>query len=255
MPRLTLLTDFGTADGYAAALKGVIASICPEAVVDDASHEVPPGDIEAAAWTLWRYWRLYPPGTVHVVVVDPGVGGARRALAVRADERSLVGPDNGVLTRVLEEAGSWSAVSIEERAYLREPVSRTFHGRDVFAPAAAHLAAGVPLAALGPALADPLRLALPRFTLTPDGVSGAVVHVDRFGNLVTNIPEAWVSAGRIVVAGRDLGGARRTYGDVAPGEPLALIGSAGLLEISVRNGSAAERLGIGRGAEVRVQLD
>ncbi len=249
---VTLLTDFGTADGYVAAMKGVIAAICPDAVVDDAAHDLPPGDVEAGAWALWRYWRLYPPGTVHVVVIDPGVGSARKALAVRADDRWLVAPDNGVLTRVLDEAAAWTAVAITERRYLREPVSRTFHGRDVFAPAAAHLATGVPLDAFGPAIAEPVRLALPRFTITPDGVTGAVVHVDRFGNLVTNIPETWVSAGRVVVGGRDLGGVFRTYADVAPGELLALVGSAGLLEISVRDGNAAALLSLQRGAEVRV---
>ncbi len=252
MPRLTLLTDFGTADGYVAAMKGMIAAICPEAAVDDASHDVPPGDIEAGAWALWRYWRLYPPGTVHVVVVDPGVGSARKALAVRADERWLVAPDNGVLTRVLDEAAAWTAVAISERRYLREPVSRTFHGRDVFAPAAAHLAAGVALEALGSPVADPVRLSLPRFTITPEGITGAVVHVDRFGNLVTNIPETWAAAGRVVVGGRELGAIRQTYAEVAPGELLALIGSAGLLEISVRDGSATVLLGLTRGAEVLV---
>src|SRR5512142_2615433 len=120
MPRLTLLTDFGTGDGYAAAMKGVIASVCPDAVVDDASHDVPPGDVEHGAWTLSRYWRLYPPGTVHVAVVDPGVGGARRPLAVEADGRLLVSPDNGLLTRVLAEAGAWSAVAIRERAFMQD---------------------------------------------------------------------------------------------------------------------------------------
>ncbi len=251
--RLTLLTDFGTADGYAAAMKGVIASMAPDVRVEDASHEIPPGDIEAGTWALARYWRLYPPGTVHVVVVDPGVGGERRALCVRADGRLLVAPDNGVLTRVLEEAETWAAAAIQERRYLRPEISRTFHGRDVFAPAAAHLALGVPVEALGPPVPDPVRLQLPRFSITPEAVLGSIVHVDRFGNLVTNIPATWVSAGHVVAGGRDLGAARRSYVDVAPGEALALVGSAGLLELSVRDGSAARVLGLGRGAEVRVQ--
>lgn len=253
MPRLTLLTDFGTADGYAAAMKGVIASICPEAVVDDASHEIPPGDVEAGAWALARYWRLYPPGTVHVVVVDPGVGGERRALALRADDRLLLAPDNGILTRVLEEARAWAAAAIQERQYLRSEISRTFHGRDVFAPAAAHLALGVRLEELGPAVSDPVRLPLARFAITPEAVLGSVIHVDRFGNLVTNIPANWVSAGHVMAGGRDLGDARRSYVEAEPGEALALVGSAGLLEVSVRDGSAAALLGLGRGAEVRVQ--
>jgi hypothetical protein len=252
MPHITLLTDFGTADGYAAAMKGVIASICPDAIVTDAAHDIPPGDIEAAAWTLWRYWRLFPEGTVHVAVVDPGVGGPRRALAVVAQERLLVAPDNGLLTRVLEEAGAWRAISIQEPAYLHHPVSRTFHGRDVFAPAAAHLAGGVPVDALGPAVTDPVRLALPAFTIQPEAIVGAVVHVDRFGNLVSNIPAHWATSGRVQVAGQELGPVRGAYSDVATGELVGLIGSAGMLEVAVRDGSAAARLGIGRGSEIRI---
>ena len=246
MPHITLLTDFGTADGYVAALKGVIASICPEAIVDDASHEIPPGDIESAAWALSRYWREYPPGTVHVVVVDPGVGSARRALALRAQERSLVAPDNGVLTRVLTSA-AWQAVSIQERRFMREPISRTFHGRDVFAPAAAHLARGVTLSDLGPAVSDPARLPTRELAIEPGAVRGSVVHVDRFGNVVTNIPEDWTGGGAVVCAGRNLGRVRTTYTDVAPAEVVALIGSAGTLEISVRDGNAAQLLGLKRG--------
>ncbi len=252
MRRITLLTDFGTADGYAAAMKGVIASICPEAIIDDASHDIPPGDIEGAAWVLSRYWREYPEGTVHVVVVDPGVGSERRALALRADGRLLVAPDNGVLTRVMS-AATWEAVSIQERRFLHEPVSRTFHGRDVFAPAAAHLARGTALHELGPAVADPALLPLPEPTLEPHAVRGTIVHVDRFGNAVTNIPESQVGDGAVVCGGRNLGRLRSTYADVAPAALLALIGSAGTLEISVRDGSAAQSLGLKRGDEVVVE--
>ncbi len=251
MPRITLLTDFGTADGYAAAMRGVIASIAPEAVVEDVAHDIPPGDLEAAAWALWRYWDLYPPGTVHLVVVDPGVGGARRAIAAGAGERLLVAPDNGVLTRVLEAAPA-TVVSLQERRYQRPRLSATFHGRDLFAPAAAHLAAGVALDALGPRLTDPVKLRLPAYSLTEEGAVGSVVHVDRFGTLVTSIPGDRASAGTVRVAGRDLGPVRRTFGDVASGEPLALVGSAELIEIAVRDGSAAACLGVGRGAEVRI---
>jgi S-adenosylmethionine hydrolase len=255
MRRLTLLTDFGTADGYAAAMKGVVATICPDAVLEDASHDIPPGDIHAAAWALSRYWRLYPPGTVHIVVVDPGVGGERRALAVLADGRWLVAPDNGVLTRVLDEAPAWTAVAIQERRFLRQPVSRTFHGRDVFAPAAAHLAAGVAMAELGPPVTDPVRLPLPAFSITPAAVVGEVVHVDRFGNLVTNIPGSWAGSGPVRVGALDVGRLALSYSDVAPGEALALVGSAGVLEVSVRDGSAAALLGVGRGAEVSVRRE
>lgn len=253
MRRITLLTDFGTADGYVAAMKGVIASIAPDALVDDASHDVPPGDVVAAAHALARYWRLYPPGTVHVVVVDPGVGSERRAIAVQAAEQYFVAPDNGVLTPVLDAEGA-EVRALEAPAYRRPDVSSTFHGRDVFAPAAAYLACGVPIARLGPPVLDPIRLEAPAPTRDGAGVRGLVVHVDRFGNLVTNIPGAWVEdAGEVLVAGRSAGPVRRTYADVAPGELLALVGSNGSVEIAVRDGSAAERLGIGRGAEVRVE--
>jgi S-adenosylmethionine hydrolase len=250
MPRLTLLTDFGTADGYAAAMKGVIAGICPEARIDDAAHDLPAGDVEAAAWALAGYWRLYPPGTVHVVVVDPGVGGARRALALEADRRIVVAPDNGVVTRVLAGVTTWRAAAITERGYLHEPVSGTFHGRDVFAPAAAHLAQGVPLDRLGPPVTDPVRLAVPEWTPASDGVRGVVVHVDRFGNLITNIPEDRLGAGSVSIGERELGPVRHSYVDVRSGQPLALVGSAGMLEIAVRDGSAAATLGAGRGTTV-----
>ncbi|HET9982309.1 MAG TPA: SAM-dependent chlorinase/fluorinase [Longimicrobiales bacterium] len=253
MPRITLLTDFGTADGYVAAMKGVIASIAPAAVVEDAAHDLPPGDVHAAAWALGRYWRLYPPGTIHVVVVDPGVGSARRALAAEVAGRTLVAPDNGVGTWIFDEAPPTRVVAIENPAFLRERVSRTFHGRDVFAPAAAHLAAGVPLVELGPPLGEVFRLEWPRLGFAPDTIRGEVVHVDRFGNLITNVTEDWASFGAVRVAGVDLGRPRRTYADAEPGELLALMGSAGFLEVSVRDGSAAEQLGVGRGAPVEIR--
>ena len=262
MTRVTLLTDFGTADGYVAAMKGVIAAIAPGALIDDASHDVPPGDVAAAAWSLWRYWRLYPAGTVHLVVVDPGVGSARRALAAEADGRLFVAPDNGVLTRVLAEAGSAAVVAVEAAELFRTPVSPTFHGRDIFAPVAAELArraaAGAPyrraLADLGPAIADPVRLPLPQPQRDGGRVAGEVVHVDRFGNLITNIPGEWLAEGaRVRVEGGPDAPLVRTYADASPGALLALVGSAGLLELSVRDGSAAERLGAGRGTAVRVE--
>jgi S-adenosyl-L-methionine hydrolase (adenosine-forming) len=250
--RITLLTDFGTADGYVGAMKGAIAELAPDVVVDDIAHDVAPGDVAAAAWALSRYWRLYPAGTVHVVVVDPGVGSGRRAIAAEAEGRLLVAPDNGVLSLVLRVAAA-NVVALEAVSYFREPVSRTFHGRDVFAPVAAHLAVGVPLGRLGPAIGNPTRLVFPDPTRTRDGAEGAVIHVDRFGNLITNVPEAWCGPGALVwVGGRTAGEVRRTYADVASGELVALIGSAGLLEVSVRDGSAASALEAERGTAVRL---
>src|SRR5688572_28070512 len=141
-PRITLLTDFGTRDGYVAALKALIDSICPTAAIDDASHDLPPGDVVHAAFTLRRYWKLYPPGTIHLVVVDPGVGSERRGLAAAAEDRVLIGPDNGVLALAWREARGVSVVSLNNPRFQREERSATFHGRDVFAPAAGHLACG-----------------------------------------------------------------------------------------------------------------
>lgn len=243
--RITLLTDFGTADGYVAAMKGVIASICPDAAIDDATHAIPQGDVAAAAFALARFWRLYPPGTVHVVVVDPGVGGDRRAIAARADGRLLVAPDNGVLSRVFAAEAPDAIVSLDDPSYHRTPVSATFHGRDIFAPAAAHLARGEPPAALGSPVDDPVGLPWPSPSRgRDDEVIGEVVHVDRFGNLITNLPAAWTRRAREVRVGDvGIGPTRRTYADVERGELVALIGSLGLLEVSVRDGSAAERLG------------
>ena len=253
MRRITLLTDFGTADGYVAAMKGVIASIAPETIVDDAAHDIPPGDVDAAAFALARYWRLYPPGTVHVVVVDPGVGTGRRAIAARVDGRFCVAPDNGVLSRVLDEVPAEAIVSIENPALRRDVVSATFHGRDIFAPAAAHLARGTALDAFGPPVDDPVLLPIPRPERLGRGIRGHVVAVDRFGNLITNVRGDWVDAGaRVVVAGRDVGPLRRTYADAPPGGVLALVGSTGFVEISVHGGNAAQELAAGRGTIVTI---
>ena len=251
MSIITLLTDFGTADGYVAAMKGAIRTIAPGVLIDDASHDIAPGDVHAAAWTLGAYWDRYPAGTVHLIVVDPGVGSERRAIAVEARGKRFVAPDNGVLTLVLATCAS-SDITTVEIDPPQHVVSSTFHGRDIFAPAAARLAQGAPLSALGPGSRAPLRLELAAPTRTADAIGGEVIHVDRYGNLITNIPAAWLSPGaRVHVNGRRLPLAR-TYSDVQRGMPLALIGSRDVLEISVRDGSAAEVLGLGRGDVVAV---
>ncbi len=255
MRRITLLTDFGYRDGYVGAMKGVVASIAPDAVVDDVAHDLTQGDVPAAAWELHRYWRLYPEGTVHVVVVDPGVGSGRRALAAEVDGRFLVGPDNGVFSHVLREAETARVVALTRTDFFLPRVSRTFHGRDVFAPVGAHLARGVDLDALGPPVENPTRLVWPEPTRDGGSIHGEVVHVDRFGNLVTNVPGDWVPATSLVWVGdRVAGSALRTYADVDPGELLALVGSVDLLEVSVRDGSAADMLEARRGTPVRVEL-
>jgi hypothetical protein len=253
-PRITLLTDFGTRDGYVGALKGVLASSVPGILVDDIAHDLPPGDVRAASYALGRYWRIYPAGTVHLVVVDPGVGTMRRAMACQVDGRYLVAPDNGLATRALEEAAHWKAVEIardEPPAGL--PFSATFHGRDVFAPAAAVLARGGGLEQLGASLEHPVRLAEPRPEGEGAGGRGVVVAVDRFGNLLTNLPGSWLAAaGAAEVGGREMPVAR-TYGDVPPGVLAALVSSDGRVEIAMRDGSAAELTGLGIGARVRLR--
>lgn len=249
--RVTLLTDFGTADGYVAAMKGVIAAIAPEAVIDDAAHDIPPGDVRAGAWALGAYWRLYPPGTVHIAVVDPGVGGDRRPLALEVEERIIIAPDNGLVTEVLFGSEVTHAVEIRNLPLLHGDISATFHGRDVFAPAAALIMTGLPLPEVGPPVTDPVLLPATQPIRTGDAIIGSVVHVDRFGSLVTDIPGAAVNNGFIEVEGVATIPVMRTYTDVASGTGVALIGSRGFVEVAVRDGSASATLGVGRGASVK----
>ena len=240
-PRITLLTDFGTRDGYVAAMKGVIARICPSAVVDDASHDIAHGDIVAAAYAVRRYFSVYPEHTIHVVVVDPEVGSARRAIAARTRGRVVVGPDNGVFSHVLDA----HAQIIE--LHTPQDASNTFHGRDLFAPAAAQIAKGLPWAMLGTATTEFVTLEFPQ----PTESGGVVVYIDRFGNLITNID----SPGTRIRIGDRVLDVKQTYADVAPGEVVALINSDHVLEIAVRNGSAADTLHFSRGTRVLVEPD
>lgn len=243
---VTLLTDFGAADGYVAEMKGAVLRLAPGAQLVDVTHEIPLGDVAAAAYVLGRTWRAFPEGTVHLVVVDPGVGTDRRAIAAEAGGHRFVAPDNGVLSRVLETGGA-RVVSLRVSA----TASPTFHGRDVFAPAAAWLLAGEPVTSFGAEVKDPVLLPPPRLERRGDELIGEVVHVDRFGTLVTSVPGADVAVGASVrVAGHDVP-LRRTFADVAAGALVAFVGSGGTVEVAVRDGRAEEVLGVGRGAEVR----
>jgi S-adenosylmethionine hydrolase len=225
-------------------MKGVIHALCPGVQLVDVGHDVAPQDDEGARLALARYWRRFPAGTVHLVVVDPGVGGPRAALAVQSDGCFLVGPDNGVLSPALFALDA-QVVALPVPA----PAAPTFHGRDVFAPAAARLAAGVPLHELGEPWHAPVRRRTPEPERRPDGsVHGEVISIDRFGNAITNLFVR--GAGELEVAGQRLP-VRRIYADVAPGHPVALTGSHGLLEVAVRDGSAAQALALSRGARVR----
>jgi S-adenosylmethionine hydrolase len=240
---ITLITDFGTADGYVGEMKGVLLSRAPDATIVDITHDICPQDIATARLTVARVWRRFPPYSVHLVVVDPGVGSSRNALAVESDTRFLVGPDNGVLSPALLIGGS-RTVSLP----IASNAAPTFHGRDVFAPAAAALATGTPLSDLGIEVASPVIQRTPGPTrLGPGVLAGEVIAVDRFGNAITNL--TGLHGGAVDVNGTELP-VRRVYADVQLGAPLALVGSTGLIEIAVRDGSARELLGIQRGTRV-----
>ena len=254
MRRVTLLTDFGTRDGYVGAVKGLLAAQAPSALVEDISHDLPSGDVRKASWVLGRYWRRYPPGTIHMAVVDPGVGTGRRALALEADGRLHLAPDNGILSRVLAQAQGWRCVRLAPSSALPMPRSRTFHGRDLFAPAAALLATGGLLDDLGAEVEDPLRLPEPGWERQGEWVVGEVVEEDRFGNLATNLPEDLTRSAGGVEAGGSWAPFRETYGEVGEGELLALRDSEGRVEVAVRGGSAADRLRMGIGGTVRISL-
>lgn len=240
---ITLLTDFGTADGYVGEIKGVLAAAAPDCALVDIAHDIAAHDIEAGRFALARYWHRFPVGTVHLAVIDPDVGGARVALAVESEGRMLVGPDNGILSPAMLHQGARCVA-------LPVPASAapTFHGRDVFAPAAAQLAQGVALDALGAPYANPLVRRTPEATRAADGsTNGVVIAIDHFGNIVTNLITR--RTGTIEIAGRAVA-IGRTYGDVSPGALVALVGSSGLVEIAIRNGSAAVELGVARGERV-----
>jgi len=278
IPLVTLTTDFGTADGYVGTMKGVILSIVPGARLVDISHEIAPQNVRQAAYVLYTAYPFFPPHTVHLVVVDPGVGSTRRSISLRTPAGYFVGPDNGVFSYVMAREPVEVVVELSDPRYRLPQVSYTFHGRDVFAPAAAHLAAGVPIAALGPPVRDPVTFPPPCLEVASDVITGEVLHADRFGNVITSIGQlVWsgdelvlepafqetggeeqvrFKAGEaaVVMAGQEITGVYRTYAEVEPGETLALVGSEGHLEIAVREGNAARRLGLHPGDAVVLRL-
>jgi S-adenosylmethionine hydrolase len=246
---IAFLSDFGTRDHYVGVIKGVILGINPEATVVDLSHDLPPHDIACAAHELAATYRYFPAGTTFLVVVDPGVGSARRGIAADVGEWRFVAPDNGVLTAVFEETPPKKVVELTERRYARPTVSRTFEGRDRFAPAAAWLSKGVHLPALGRALTDYAMLDLPKPQIDGAVLSGAVIRIDRFGNVVTNLDRRscerlteGVGVLQLTVGGQSINRIVSTYSEIGPGEIAALFGSTDQLEFAMRAASAAERL-------------
>ena len=252
MTLVTLLTDFGTADTYVGQVRGVILGLAPEVRLVDLTHAVPPHDVAAGAFLLWSGVEAFPAGTVHLAVVDPGVGSARRAIALataRGDR--LVGPDNGLLLPAAERLGGVSqAVELSNPSYWRPTPTRTFHGRDIFGPVAAHLALGVPLEDLGGPITDLINTAA---WPPPDGLKGQVIHVDTYGNLVTNIPASALPPRFHARVGEHRARSAAFYAEAQPGELIVLPGSAGLLEISALNASAARMTGATRGTPVTIE--
>jgi S-adenosylmethionine hydrolase len=256
-PVIALLTDFGTRDHYAGTMKGVALGICPDVTLVDISHNVAAHDVLGGALELAAAYRYFPAGTIFLVVVDPGVGSTRRGIAAEAGEFKYVAPDNGVLTAVLDEHPPKRVVELTERKYARPTVSRTFEGRDRFAPAAAWLAKGIDLAALGRSAGAIQRLDIPHPELADGHIDGQILRVDRFGNLITNIDRKTFEklAGGpldIHIGPHQVSRVVSTYADASPGEICALLGSTDHLEVAANGASAADALDLSRGASVRV---
>jgi len=254
---IALLTDFGTEDHYAGTMKGVILGICPDATLVDITHDIAPHDVMAGALELAAAYKYFPAGTIFVAVVDPGVGSARRGFAADTGDYRFVAPDNGVLTQVLRETPAKKMVELTERRYARPTVSRTFEGRDRFAPAAAWLAKGIELTALGRPAGTIHRLDLPQPAVDTETITGEVLRVDRFGNLITNIDRKTFdklagAALEIRVGSHQIAKVVSTYADAPIGEVVALFGSTDHLEIAANGASAATALDLGRAAPVHV---
>ncbi len=266
---ITLTTDFGLGDAYVAAMKGVILNINPKATMVDICHSIEPQNIAQAAFVISTVYRYFPQDTIHVVVVDPGVGSQRRAVILKTPYALFVAPDNGVLSYILEKASpiektvdlpiesalppGFEAIDIKNQKFWHHPVSSTFHARDIFAPVAAHLSLGVPLGEFGPTITSLFASSVPKPQTSADGLIGHILHIDHFGNLITDVKEEDLPANKISleVAGHRIEGLSASY--IEGDELLAIPGSSGYLEIAAKNGSAASLLGAKVGDEVRIK--
>jgi S-adenosyl-L-methionine hydrolase (adenosine-forming) len=252
---ITLTTDFGTRDGYVAQMKGVILRIAPDARLVDVTHEVRAFSVLEAAFVLKGIVPYFPQGTIHVGVVDPGVGTDRRGIALRTRDQFWVGPDNGLFSLLISSDSPWEAREIRNADYMPESRHPTFHGRDVFAPVAAHFASGKSFEDVGPTVDDPVCLDIPEPRITEAGIEGVIIYQDRFGNLVSNIEEARLvnPVGSIRVGNVIIGGISRFFGQVPEGEVVALVNSFGFIEIAANRQDASRVLGTGQGTPVRLQ--
>jgi len=255
-PIITLLTDFGSHDYFTGAMKAVILSIAPAARIVDITHEIPPQDIHAAAFNLLACYRNFPPGSIHVAVVDPGVGSSRRAILIECAGQYFIGPDNGIFSWVCEREDRFRARELTNESFFLQPVSQTFHGRDVFAPVAAAIAEGADPEDLGSEIDDVVRLESIQPVRTADGVlEGAILHIDRFGNCITNFSASDLGSGgmRLLAGTSEITALREFYaaeGDASTDELFMITGSAGFIEIAARNNSAASILRLQRGQPV-----
>ncbi len=265
MPVISLMTDFGIKDGTVGVMKGVIWGICPAAQISDLSHIIQAQNIREAAYILARSVPYYPKDSIHVVVVDPGVGTARRPMAARIGDWYYVGPDNGTITGLLERADpqGWSNefVELNQKKYWLSNISHVFHGRDIFSPVAAHLANGISLHEVGTPFTDPVRIQLPKPVQTENGWQGEVIHIDHFGNIASNIRVENLGAAldkkeKIIarIGQHEIKGMVNTFGEKSPGELVVLMGSTGNLGISIVNGNAAAGLGVKVGDEISLTV-
>lgn len=260
MPKIiTLTTDFGLQDYYVSAMKAVILGIAPDVRFVDVSHEIPSQDIMAGSWVIKNSAMLFPSNTVHVVVVDPGVGTDRNAIALRIDDQYFIGPDNGIFS-ILTEQKDYRAVRLTNRKYWGKDTSNTFHGRDIFAPVAAHLSNGVTLEELGKPISKLVTYRWAEPISDKDGLQGWVIHIDKFGNLITNLSASMIEnvigsrSVKIYVGNTILDEIVTTFGSVPEGEPAAFIGSSGMLEVGINKGDAREMLGVQKGAQISLVL-
>lgn len=256
---ITLTSDFGLQDQYVSAMKAVILGIAPDVRLTDISHDIPAQDIMAGAWVVRNAAFLFPPETVHLVVVDPGVGTKRHPVALKIQDQYFVGPDNGIFSLFFKEF-DYKAYKLNNSDYWRNEVSKTFHGRDIFAPVAAHISNGVPLAKLGEPIDELVTYHWAVPIADKDGLQGWVVHIDRYGNLITNISVALIQdhiqkkSVKIYVGNTMLNTIVSTFGDVEEGEPAAFIGSSDMLEIGINKGNAARMLSVDKGAQISIVL-
>ncbi len=256
MSIITLTTDFGTRDWFVGTMKGVILGIHPDARIVDLTHDIPAGDIRAGAFALAAGYPHFPSGTIHVAIVDPGVGSPRPAVAVRTRRFTFIGPDNGVLSLALDTESIRAVRRIENPKLFLDPVSQTFHGRDVFAPVAAHLAKGTRFDEVGPRGKEVFAFDRPKPSIDGAGIRGEILYIDHFGNAITNIPGTCLPTNVDLQVRLQAGKhcpVKPFYAAVPPGKPVALVGSTGLLEIAINGGSARQQLKLCPGDEVRVQ--